>query len=144
MLRFINMVAFEGRCIRPPAIKVPREYNAAHDLIERNLAAGRGPKIAYIDAAGCCTYVELAERVNRAANALRGVGLEMEQRVMLCHPDTIDWPSVFLGAIKAGIVPVAVNTLLTTTDYEFMLRDSRARALVVSESLYTAFAPLLC
>jgi len=127
----------------PPAIEVPREYNAAHDLVERNLAAGRGPKIAYIDDAGSCTYGELADRVNRAANALRGIGLEMEQRVMLCHPDTIDWPSVFLGAIKAGIVPIAANTLLTTADYEFMLRDSRARALIVSESLYPAFAPLI-
>ena len=120
-----------------------REYNAAHDLVGRNLDAGRGSKVAYIDDAGSCTYGELAERVNRAANALSGLGLEMEQRVMLCHLDTIDWPSVFLGAIKAGIVPVAANTLLTTADYEFMLRDSRARALVVSESLYPAFAPLL-
>src|SRR5512143_231702 len=88
----------------PPTVEVPREYNAAHDLIERNLAAGRGSKIAYIDDAGSCTYGELAERVNRAANALRGIGLDMEQRLVLCHHDTIDWPSVFLGAIKAGIV----------------------------------------
>ena len=57
---------------------------------------------------------------------------------MLCHLDTIDFPSVFLGAIKAGIVPIAVNTLLTTADYEFMLEDSRARALVVSEQLLAA------
>ncbi|MGE5283754.1 MAG: benzoate-CoA ligase family protein [Actinomycetota bacterium] len=127
----------------PPSVEVPREYNAAHDLIGRNLAAGRGSKIAYIDDAGSCTYAGLAERVNRTANALRGIGLEMEQRVVLCHLDTIDWPSAFLGAIKAGIVPIAVNTLLTTADYEFMLRDSRARALIVSESLLPAFAPLI-
>ena len=127
----------------PPAVDVPRDYNAAHDLIERNLAAGRAAKIAYIDDAGSCTYGELAERVNRAANALVDMGLHMEERVLLCHLDTIDWPSVFLGAIKAGIVPIAVNTLLTRSDYEFMLRDSRARALVVSEALYPTFAPLI-
>ena len=127
----------------PPAVDVPRDYNAAHDLIERNLAAGRAAKIAYIDDAGSCTYGELAERVNRAANALVDIGLHMEERVLLCHLDTIDWPSVFLGAIKAGIVPIAVNTLLTRSDYEFMLRDSRARALVVSEALYPTFAPLI-
>ena len=126
-----------------PAVNVPRDYNAAHDLIERNLAAGRAGKVAYIDDAGSTTYGQLAERVNRAANALTGIGLCMEERVMLCHLDTADWPSVFLGAIKAGIVPVAVNTLLTTSDYEFMLRDSRARALIVSEALYPAFAPLI-
>src|SRR3990172_2830336 len=127
----------------PPTVIVPRDYNAAHDLIERNLIAGRAAKIAYVDDAGRYTYGQLAERVNRAAGALTGIGLAMEERVMLCHLDTVDWPSVFLGAIKAGIVPVAVNTLLTTSDYEFMLRDSRARALIVSEALYPSFAPLI-
>jgi benzoate-CoA ligase len=129
--------------VSPPAIEFPRGYNAAHDLIERNLAAGRGAKVAYIDDAGRYTYAELAERVNRAANALTGLGLGLEDRVMLCHLDTIDWPAVFLGAIKAGIVPIAVNTLLTSADYEFMLNDSRAKALVVSEALWPQFAPIL-
>ena len=88
----------------PPVITIPRDYNAAYDLIERNLAAGRGGKVAFIDDAGRYTYGELAERVNRAANALVGLGLEMEDRIMLCHLDTIDFPAVFLGAIQAGIV----------------------------------------
>ena len=129
--------------VSPPAIEIPRRYNAAHDLIERNLAAGRGAKVAYIDDAGRYTYADFAERVNRAANALAGLGLGFEDRVMLCHLDTIDWPAVFLGAIKAGIVPIAVNTLLTAADYEFMLNDSRAKALVVSEALWPQFAPIL-
>ena len=127
----------------PPRVDIPRDYNAAHDLIERNLAAGRAGKIAYIDDAGTYTYGELAERVNRCANALTGLGLQPEQRVLLCHLDTIDFPAVFLGAIKAGIVPIAANTLLTTHDYDYMLRDSRARALIVSAPLLPAFAPLL-
>ena len=129
--------------VSPPLIDIPREYNAAHDLVERNLVAGRGGKTAYIDDQGRYTYAELAERVNRAANALTGLGLEMENRVMLAHLDTIDFPSVFLGAIKAGIVPVAANTLLTTADYKFMLEDSRVRALIVSEALLPAFQRLL-
>ena len=65
--------------------------------------------------------------MNRCANALTGLGLQREQRILLCLLDTIDFPAVFLGAIKAGIVPVAGNTLLTTKDYDYMLRDSRAR-----------------
>jgi benzoate-CoA ligase len=129
--------------VSPPIIDIPRQYNAAHDLIERNLTAGRGAKIAYIDDAGRYSYAQLAERVNRAANALTGLGLEMEHRILVAHHDTIDWPSVFLGAIKAGIVPIAANTLLTTSDYRFMLEDSRARALVVSEALLPAFEPLI-
>ena len=129
--------------VSPPRIEIPRDYNAAHDLIEHNLAAGRASKIAYIDDGSAYTYGELAERVNRCANALIGLGLRPEERVLLCHHDTIDFPTVFLGAIKAGIVPIAANTLLTTHDYDYMLRDSRARALVISAPLLPAFAPLL-
>ena len=129
--------------VSPPRIDIPRSFNAAHDLIERNLAAGRGGKIAYIDDAHTLTYGELARRVNRFANALTALGVEAEQRVLVCMLDSIDWPTVFLGAIKAGVVPVAANTLLTTSDYEYMLNDSRARALVVSAALLPAFVPLV-
>ena len=129
--------------VSPPNISVPRDYNAAHDLIERNLVAGRAERIAFIDDAGRYTYAELAQRVNRAANALASLGLGMEDRLLLAHLDTIDFPSVFLGAIKAGIVPIAANTLFTTSDYKFMLADSRARALIVSEALLPNFEPLL-
>ncbi len=129
--------------VSPPRVSIPRDYNAAHDLIERNLAAGRAGKLAYIDDRGRYTYADLAEKVDRAANALRALGLGMESRIMLAHLDTVDFPAVFLGAIKAGIVPVAANTLLTTADYKFMLEDSRVRALVVSEALLPVFAPLL-
>src|SRR5438067_8114473 len=97
----------------PPQISFPAEYNAAHDLIERNLQAGRADKIAYIDDRGAYTYGEIAERVNRFANALRGLGLRREERALLCLHDTIDFPTAFLAAIKAGIVPIAANTLLT-------------------------------
>ncbi len=122
---------------------IPREYNAAVDLVERNLKAGRADKLAYIDDTGRTTYGELAELVNRAANALVGLGIRREERVALALLDTIDFPAAFLGAIKAGIVPVALNTLLTTRDYAYMLRDCRAQALVVSEPLLKAFLPLL-
>ena len=129
--------------VSPPNVSIPHDYNATYDLVERNLVAGRGGKTAYVDDQGRYTYAELAERVNRAAYALTGLGLEMESRVMLAHLDTIDFASVFLGAIKAGIVPVTANTLLTTADYKFMLEDSRVRALIVSEALLPAFQPLL-
>jgi benzoate-CoA ligase len=119
-----------------------QHYNAAADLIDRNLAANP-EKIAYIDERGSYSFAELGERVNRCANALMEFGLTMEARVMVCLLDTVDFPSVFLGAIKAGIVPIAVNTLLTGNDFEFMLRDSRAQALIVSEPLLAAFEPIL-
>jgi benzoate-CoA ligase len=107
-------------------------YNAAADLIERNLVAGRAAKTAFIDDRGRCSYRELAERVSRFANVARRLGLHPEQRILLCLHDTIDFPTAFLGAIQAGIVPVAVNTQLTAAEFAFMLVDSRARAVVVS------------
>src|SRR5688572_29807576 len=116
-----------------------RTYNAAVDLIDRNLAAGRGNKIAFVDDAGTTTYAQLAERVDRAANALRGMGLKREQRIALVMLDSADWVALFLGAIKAGIVPVALNTLLTPKDYEYQLNDSRARALFYSAALAKSF-----
>ncbi|HET8729062.1 MAG TPA: benzoate-CoA ligase family protein [Alphaproteobacteria bacterium] len=126
-----------------PSLDLPRDYNAAVDLIDRNIAAGRSDKIAVRDDKGAYSYGELAERVDRFAGALTGLGVGMEQRVVLCLLDTIDFPTAFLGAIKAGIVPIPVNTLLTTADYDFILRDSRATALIVSEPLLDAFSPIL-
>ena len=127
--------------VNPPIVRIPRSFNAAHDLIERNLQAGRAGKIAYIDDAGRCTYSELAERINRAANALVALGLHMEERVMLVHLDNTDWVAAFLGAIKAGIVPLATNTLFTTKDYEALLLESRAHAIIVSAELLPVVAP---
>ncbi len=124
----------------PPVVRIPRAFNGAHDLIERNLEAGRAGKVAYIDDAGRYTYAELAERVNRAASALTGQGLRAEERVMLVHLDNIDWVTAFLGAIKAGIVPLATNTLFTTNDYQALLLDSRAHAIIVSAELLPVLA----
>jgi benzoate-CoA ligase len=120
-------------------MELPREYNAAVDLIGRNLAAGRGGKVAYIDDAGSCTYAQLAERVDRAANALLSMGIRREDRIAIAMVDSVDWAALFLGAIKAGIVPVALNTLLTPADYEYQIKDSRAKAVFVSEQILKNF-----
>src|SRR3984957_19054999 len=127
----------------PPALRIPERFNAAHDLLERNLRAGRAAKIAYIDDAGSYTYGELAARVNRFAHALHAFGMHMEQRVLLCLQDGIDFPTAFLGAIKAGIVPIPVNTLLSAADYAYMLHDSRAQMAVISQPLLPQFQPIL-
>lgn len=109
-------------------------YNAAVDLVERNLAPDRAGRIAVIDESGSHSYAELAERVNRCANALRELGLEPEQRALLFLYDSIDFLACFLGAIKAGIVPVPINTMWSAVDYAYVLSDSRARAAIVSAS----------
>jgi benzoate-CoA ligase len=129
--------------VNPPVLRIPERFNAAHDLLERNLQAGRAEKIAYIDDAGRYTYRELAARVDRCAAALHRSGLHMEQRIVLCLKDSIDFPTAFLGAIKAGIVPVPVNTMLSAADYAYLLRDSRASMLIVSVELLPQFQPVM-
>jgi len=127
----------------PPRVIIPRDYNAAHDLLARN--AARAGKPAFMDALSGeqLSYGELADQSHRFANALRAQGFAPESRVMLAMLDTPQWPVAFLGCILAGVVPIAANTLLTTPDFEFMLRDSRAQGLIVSHALLPAFAPLL-
>ncbi len=126
-----------------PQMQGGTTYNAAADLIARNLAAGRGGKPAFIDDRGQYSYAEIAERVSRFANVVRRLGVHPEQRILLCLHDTIDFPTAFLGAIKAGVVPVAVNTQLSADEFAFMLADSRARVVVVSASALPAMTAAL-
>jgi benzoate-CoA ligase family protein len=126
-----------------PVGAIPRQYNFAADILDRNLKAGRAGKPAFIDPRGAWTYGQLADRVARFAGALRALGVQREERILICLLDTIDWPTAFLGALKAGVVAVPVNTLMTEDDYRFMLADSRARMLVVSDALLPKFAKLI-
>src|ERR1700678_1860513 len=90
----------------PPHVHIPRIYNAAYDLIQRNLCADLADKVAYVDDRRSLTFRELDARSSAFANALGKLGVEREQRVFMCMHDTIDFPVVFLGSIKAGAVPV--------------------------------------
>ena len=123
-----------------PVDAIPRDYNFAVDLLSKG---AQRDKAAYIDPRGSWTYGQLADRVGRFSLALHHCGLRREERVFICLLDTIDWPTAFLGTLHAGLVAVPVNTLLTEDEYAFMLADSRATALVVSDALYPKFAKLI-
>ena len=117
-----------------PQVQAPgAAFNFAQHLIERNTS--RPTKIAYIDDQGSLSYRDLAERIRRVAAALLAQGVRREERVLLLMHDCSDWPVSFLGAMYAGIVPVAVNTLLSADDYHFMLQHSRAQVAIVSQAL---------
>jgi benzoate-CoA ligase len=117
-----------------PRVAAPGSpFNFAQHLLAANL--GRPDKTAFIDEQARLSFGELDERVRRAAAALRAAGVKREERVLLLMHDCNDWPVSFLGALFAGIVPVAVNTLLTADDYAFMLENSRAQAALVSGAL---------
>ena len=110
-------------------------YNAVDWLLDRNVEEGRGGKLAYTDTVGELTYGELQRQTRRVANMLRRLGVRREERVAMIMLDTIDFPAVFLGAIRAGVVPVPLNTLLTSDQYAYVLADCRARILFISEAL---------
>ncbi len=111
-------------------------FNFAEHLLQAN--AGRPDKAAFIDDLGSLSYAQLSDRVRRLAAGLRAIGIKREERVLLLMQDSTDWPVSFLGAIYAGLVPVAVNTLLTADDYAYMLEHSRAQAVLVSGTLLPA------
>src|ERR1700710_1216720 len=110
-------------------------YNAVTWLLDRNVEEGRANKLAFTDTVSELTYGNLQQQSYRVANLLRRLGVRREERVAMIMLDTVDFPSVFLGAIRAGIVPVPLNTLLTTEQYAYVLADCRARVLFVSEAL---------
>ena len=115
--------------VAPP----PERFNFAAHLLAAN--ATRGAKPAFVDDHGSLSYGQLDERVRRLASALRGLYLRREERVLVLMHDGNDWPVAFLGSVYAGLVPVAVNTLLTADDYAYMLEHSRAQAVLVSGAL---------
>ncbi len=111
----------------------PVQFNFAQFLIAANNS--RKEKTALMDDVGSLTYGEMADQIRACAAGLRKLGLKREERVLLLMQDSTDWVVSFLGALYAGVVPVAVNTLLTADDYAFMINNSRAQAALVSSSL---------
>ena len=120
--------------------------NAATHFVDRHVSEGRGDKLAFREADGKqrdITYAQLADQTARAAAAFRKVGINREERVALLVLDQQEMPVLFWGALKAGVIPIPLNTLLAASVYDVILRDSRAVALFVSESLYPVVAPAL-
>jgi 4-hydroxybenzoate-CoA ligase len=119
-------------------METERSYNAAVDFVDRNVAEGRGAKIAFADPSRAVTYAEMNDAVARVGPMLARLDVESENRVALIMFDTVDYPIVFWGAIRAGIVPVLLNTLLTVEQYRYMLTDSRAKVIFASPALLPA------
>lgn len=118
--------------------------NAALYFVDRHIAEGRGDKIAYREADGekrSLTYHELADQSAIFGGALVRHGVRREERVAMIVRDQLEFPIAFWGALKAGAVPVPLNTLLSASVYEAILNDSRASILLVSEQLWETVKP---
>ncbi len=125
-------------------LDIPERMNAAETFVDANVEEGRGDQLAihYVGDGSRHTYNDVLDGVNRAGNGLRHLGIDLEQRVMLLLLDSPEFVHFFFGAIKIGAIPVPINTLLRPSDYEYLLNDSRARALVVSEPLLETIEPI--
>jgi 4-hydroxybenzoate-CoA ligase len=120
-----------------------RPYNAVTDLIDAPVARGLTGKIAFTDGDRSLTYGELQARTCAFASALHDLGLRPEERVSLLLYDTVDFPVAFWGAVRAGIVALPLNTLLTAEQYAYILGDSRAAAIVAAAPLAKTLLPIL-
>src|SRR3954468_10175796 len=115
--------------------------NAVDYFVDRHLREGRGDRLAFTDPWRRLTYRELAAESARFAEGLRRAGIERDRRIALVMLDTVDFPIAFWGALRAGIVPVPINTLLPPEITGYILQDSRAAALFVSAPLLEPLRP---
>ncbi len=118
-------------------------YNAADVLLLPNLGDARAARVAMIDDAGAYSYAQVEALANRFANALRDRGVGAGHRVLLCLDDSVDFPACFLGAMRAGCIPVPLNTLLTANDYAYIVADSEAELVVLSATHAAVWRELL-
>jgi 4-hydroxybenzoate-CoA ligase len=121
----------------------PRPYNAVADFVDLNVTRGLGTKVAFTDPARALTYGELQTETYRFAHALRALGLRQESRIVLLMRDSVEYPIAFWGAIRTGIIPIPLNSLLTTEQYAYVFNDSRAAAMVISEELLDVVEPII-
>ena len=112
-----------------------KPYNAVTDFVDAPVARGLAEKIAFIDLQRSLSYGDLQTRTCRFAAALADLGLKPEERLALLLYDNVDFPVAFWGALRAGVVALPLNTLLTAEQYAYILADTRARVALVSEPL---------
>ncbi len=128
----------------PATISYAPVFNVAPMFIDRHIDEGRADKIVIRSTAGdTVSYGDLARNVNRAGNALLGLGIAPGARLMMMVKDSPEFFYAFWGAIKAGIVPVPINTLLRAKDYQFMIEDSGCAGLVYSSEFAGEVEPAL-
>jgi benzoate-CoA ligase family protein len=123
-----------------PTVQLPDVFNAAVEFVDRHIGEGRADRVALRYEGRQLTYGRVAEMVNRVGNALRGLGVDMENRILLLLYDSPEFAASFFGAMKIGAVPVPVNTMMRAQDYEYFLNDSRAKVLIAHRPLWDEVA----
>src|ERR1051325_3611650 len=123
------------------AISFPDKFNMAAYFLDHNLQEGRGDKVAVYYRGAQYTYSDVERMTNRCGNALRGLGVEMEDRVLLVLPDSIEFVASWFAVAKIGAVITMVNTILPMSDYEYYLEYTRATVAIVHKEVMERFTP---
>ncbi len=122
---------------------VEENFNLGDFLLDRHIREGKGDKAAIYYQDKVITYQDLLEASNRAGNALRKLGVEQENRVMICLPDCPEFLFSYFGAMRIGAVPVPISTMALPQDYKYFLEDSLAKVLITDENLAPGFTEVL-
>ena len=135
-------MAINGQAVTS-ADRTEETGNAVDFFLDRHVREGRGARTAFIDETGSITYEGLCAASAGFAAGLRREAIHRETRVALILLDSIAFPTAFWGALRAGVVPVLVNTLLPAAQIRYILQDCRAEAAIVSVALLPALAAML-
>ena len=128
--------------------ELPERFNIGVACLDRHLGTPVADRVAMIvedDARGISqiSYGELAGRTSRFARLLRALGIAAGERVLIRLPNSLDYPTAFLGAMKGGAISVPTSTLLTADEVLYLARDSQAVAIVIDKAAWQSFAPRL-
>ena len=124
------------------SLTLPEIFNAADHFVDRHIREGRGERTAIRCKDRSYTYADVQAGMNRVGNGLKSLGVRMEERIAVLLHDSEIYAQVFFGAIKTGAVPICLNTLMRSKDYQYFLNDSRARVLIVEATLWGLVDPL--
>ena len=123
------------------ASDLPINYNKC-EILEHNLKH-RADKTALLSEHGTMTFREVSNQVNQIGNALTRLGVRFGECVAILCPDRPEWVTTFFATAKIGGVVLGMNTLLTTEEYDYILKDARVRVLVIHDSLLELVEPIL-
>lgn len=124
-------------------IRLPERFNATDYFVDSNIREGRASRTAFLYQGQGYTYQQVSDLVARTAGALLEMGLLPEQRILLILPDSPEFAALFFGAIKAGIVPVPLHTLVGGSDLSYYLEDSAAKCVFVHPMFAERLRPAL-
>ena len=123
---------FVDEKVDPPTLNFAPTFNVAVPFIDRHLDEGRADKDAIRTVDESVTYGQLAERVNQCGNLFKTLGIGQGDRILMYVKDCPEFFYAFFGAVKAGFIPVPVNTMLRTDDYRYLIENSKCTVMVHS------------